>query len=152
MSPPCHAMIGEGVCVAEACEHPLVPRHAVALCLPASPLLAKESGGGTVDFSRCQLGWATDASQRAQDEGSLHLVHKFLVGLPAGISLCFTRMTSRMRTSASPTATSGGPSSPTHATCCFARSLAIATKVPVTAAFVSSFWCRGLPSIDGLRS
>ena len=70
---------------------PLVPRDAMASCCQlrhsAVPIFVHESGvelwisrgasSGTDVQREVPLGWATDACQRAQEEGSLHLVHKF---------------------------------------------------------------------------
>ena len=40
--------------------------------------ISRGASSGTDVQREVPLGWATDACQRAQDEGSLHLVHKFL--------------------------------------------------------------------------
>ena len=106
-------------------ETALAPMHSVRCHLGGPRMPAR----GRRTKARCT--WSTSSCRAA-----------------GGITLGLTRMTSRMRTSASPTATTTGPQARNVLLREFPDEL---HNVPVSAAFVPSFWCRGLPSIDGLQ-
>ena len=150
-------MIGKRVCVAEACKHPLVPRPAMASCCLASPLkplqsssrkvarnceCPEEAGSGSEVQYQALLRVATDACQRAHRRKLASLGLPVPAALEAASPWGLLGMTSHMRTRASPTATSARLLG-THASNVLPREIRgkLQAKVPVTAAFVPSFWC-----------